>query len=265
MDFILSHIGYFAAAFGLGIVSNLHCVGMCGPIALALPLNRRNNWTASGGIMIYSVARGLGYAILGIIVGTIGMTADLIGVLQWLSVGAGLMIMLFAWKGYYNFSPKLASFNQKVTNQLKKQFQHKGRGNKKLFSFGFVNAFLPCGMVYFALIGAMSTGSMLAGGMYMFVFALGTAPGFIALAIMKNRFSGFGFFSKKMVVASLITIVGAGMVLRGLNLGIPYISPKMEIVQANQELNDDNNEVILSCCSKKNQEENAECVAPSNE
>ena len=255
MDFILSHIGYFAAAFGLGIVSNLHCVGMCGPIALALPLNRRNNWTASGSIMIYSVARGLGYAILGVFVGTIGMTADLIGVLQWLSVGAGLLIILFAWKGYYNFSPKLASFNQKVTNQLKKQFQHKGRDNKKLFSFGFVNAFLPCGMVYFALIVAMSTGSMLAGGMYMFIFALGTAPGFIALAIMKNRFSGFGFFSKKMVVASLITIVGAGMVLRGLNLGIPYISPKMEIVQANQELNDDNNEVTLSCCSKKDQAE----------
>lgn len=265
MDFFLNHIGFLAAAFGLGIVSNLHCVGMCGPIALALPLNRKNNWTASGGILIYTIARGFGYALLGILVGIIGMTADLIGVLQWLSVGAGLILILFAWKGYYNFSPKLTNFNQWVTNQLKKQFQNSSKGNKKLFSFGFVNAFLPCGMVYFALIGAMSTGSMMVGGLYMFTFALGTAPGFIVLAIMKNKFSGFGLFSKKIVVAALISIVGAGMVLRGLNLGIPYISPKMELVQANEITDDEQKEVVLSCCSNKNEANNSSCEEPKNE
>lgn len=264
MDFFLTYIGFFATAFGLGIVSNLHCVGMCGPIALALPLNRSSNWSASKGILVYSVARGFGYAILGVLVGIIGMTANLIGMLQWLSVAAGLIIIFLAWKGYYNFSPKFAKFNQWITNQMKKQFQTNRKGNGQLLSFGFVNAFLPCGMVYFALIGALSTGSMLAGGMYMFIFALGTAPGFIILAVMKNKFSGFGVFSKKVVIASLITVVGAGMVLRGLNLGIPYLSPKMELVQANQTEKNENEQAVLSCCSGKDQSNTDKCDAPKN-
>ena len=94
------------AAFSLGLVTNLHCIGMCGPIAMALPLNRKSQWTAAGGITSYSIGRSLGYAVLGVVVGLIGVSATLLGVLQWISIVSGVLIVVFAWGHFYNFSSR---------------------------------------------------------------------------------------------------------------------------------------------------------------
>ena len=88
----------FISAFVLGIVSSLHCIGMCGPIALAIPLNRNSKTEAFIGVIEYNFGRILTYTTLGLIVGYIGLGIQLIGFLQGLSIIAGIFIILYAWR-----------------------------------------------------------------------------------------------------------------------------------------------------------------------
>lgn len=240
-------------ALTLGLVSNFHCLGMCGPISLALPINRKNSLTKILGISYYTIGRGFGYASLGVIVGLIGMSASLLGVLQWLSIASGILIVIFAWRGYFNFGLNNSFFSRRV-QKFMSSFLQKSKSKKNglsLISFGFVNAFLPCGMVYVALLSALNFGNVGNAMLFMFAFAIGTAPGFLILALFK----GFKtrFFTKKIVVASLVSIVGLLMIVRGMDLGIPYLSPKMEITNVNEP--DKKQEASMSCCSKTSCEE----------
>lgn len=233
-------------AFSLGLISNLHCLGMCGPIAMALPLDHRSNLRKIKGIGLYSFGRSIGYSILGIIVGVIGMSAELLGVLQWLSIISGAIIILFAWRGYYNIGQGNNFFTKFIQQVMRKFLKSPAKkGNSSLLSFGFVNAFLPCGMVYAALFTAMNYGSVWNAFVFMFVFGLGTSPGFFAIAVLK--FFKTPFLGKKIIVASLVSIVGLFMIVRGLNLDIPLVSPKMQITKKE---NKESTEVSFSCCSK---------------
>jgi sulfite exporter TauE/SafE len=242
-------------ALSLGLLSNLHCIGMCGPLSLALPLDRSSYWTISGGIFTYTLGRSLGYAGLGILVGIIGLTADIAGALQWLSIISGAFIILFAWRGYYSFTPKLAGFNafigQKLGQLFKKQSEQKS--TRRLLGIGILNAYLPCGMVYVAMLSALNTGSIQHAALFMFFFGIGTLPGFIGLALLRSKITHVSLFNNKAVIASLITGVGILIILRGMNLGIPMISPKTDMTEVVHS--DDNQpqseEVTMSCCSKK--------------
>lgn len=247
--------GIILIALSLGLIANLHCIGMCGPISLALPLNRKNVLTTTFGIFIYTFGRSFGYASLGLIIGFIGLSANLIGVLQWLSIISGVLIILFAWKSYYNQAPQIGKLNAFISKSMGKIFKiksEKGK-NKRLLSFGIINAFLPCGMVYIALLSAMNTGSISNSALFMIFFGLGTAPGFIVLALLKNKIFKWNFLSKKIVIASLVSIVGLVIMLRGMNLGIPYISPKMELA-ANTHSSESDEEMVVSCCSESKKE-----------
>ncbi|WP_107037691.1 sulfite exporter TauE/SafE family protein [Brumimicrobium mesophilum] len=250
-----SIINIVILAFTLGLVTNLHCIGMCGPISMALPLNRKSKATISGGITSYSLGRSLGYTIMGLIVGIIGLSASLLGVLQWLSILSGIIIIFFAWGAYYKGNGKVTWFNKVVMRTMSKFLQAKPSGTPKLIGIGFINAFLPCGMVYVALGFALTMGSVQKAMIYMFVFGLGTLPGFIFLGVLKDFFARIGFFNRKFVFATLISIVGLFMVIRGLNLGIPYVSPKIEMMIAKGEkekIGDPRMEVKMTCCSSKN-------------
>lgn len=247
------------AAFSLGLVTNLHCIGMCGPIAMALPLNRKSKWTIAGGITSYSVGRSLGYASLGIIVGLIGVSATLLGVLQWISIISGILIVVFAWGHFYNISSRGSIINKWVMRGMSKLLKNKSKKSNpsRLLGIGLINAFLPCGMVYVALLGALNAGNLANSTLFMFVFGIGTLPGFIFLGALKDTFAKLTFFNKKIVLASLVSIVGVFMILRGMNLGIPYISPRMEMVMAKHsksspQENQDALEIeaTMSCCSK---------------
>jgi len=111
-------------------------------------------------------------------------------------------------------------------------------------------------MVYIALISALNAGIVQNSMIYMFFFGLGTLPGFIFLGVLKDFFARISFFNRKFVLASLISVVGLFMVIRGLNLGIPYVSPKIEIMMAKEEDNADDKPKIrakMSCCSTKDE------------
>lgn len=234
----------------LGITSNLHCIGMCGPIAMAIPVNRKSNWTILSGVLQYNFGRILTYALLGIIVGSIGITIETLGFLQWLSIFAGIFLILFAWRKWFSakFLSKIPSFGVQslISKGLGKVIRSKSPF--KIWFLGMLNGFLPCGMVYAALINALLAGNPSGSSYAMIAFGIGTLPSMIAVGFAANRINANMRQKFNKVVPYLLTIVGILIVLRGMNLDIPYISPKVSI-KTTKVTNEP--EVEMSCCHKK--------------
>jgi hypothetical protein len=245
----------FIPAFILGVISNLHCLGMCGPIALAIPLNRSSKSAMLFGILQYHLGRVLVYAILGYIVGYIGMGIKLFGVLQAISIIAGIGIIIYAWRKKINFTKiKLPSFlctlslskGHFVTMSLLSQSMGKimhSESPLKLFLLGALNGLLPCGMVYTALITAVVLGTPLLSATSMLAFGLGTLPGLVAFSLFAQQLGNPMRSKINRYLPYLITVVGLLIILRGMNLNIPYISPKVSFSEEKKE-------VIMDCCHK---------------
>ncbi|MDX1652554.1 MAG: sulfite exporter TauE/SafE family protein [Brumimicrobium sp.] len=248
-------IALIVAGLSLGLISSLHCMGMCGPIAFALPLNRKNKWTIAAGITSYSFGRSTGYAFLGFLIGFIGISASLLGILQWISIISGVLIILFAWFRYFENPFKSGKLYRGVI-RIMSRFLNASKGNKKwskLMIIGLLNAFLPCGMVYLALLAALNAGNVLNSAVFMFAFGLGTLPAFVFLASLKRFFQSFALLNRKIVIAGMVSLLGLIIIIRGMNIGIPYISPKIETKTRTAVNNEQkkNSQIVteLSCCS----------------
>lgn len=220
------------SAFILGLLGSFHCMGMCGPIAFMLPVDRTNTLKKFTQTLIYHFGRLLAYALIGLVFGLVGKSLYLFGFQQQLSIVIG-SLMIFAVLlpqnifQRYNFSRPL----YKVINTLKANM---GKAFKKktadtFLTIGFLNGFLPCGLVYMAVFGALAANSALKGSLYMVLFGLGTVP-LMTLAIYLGKFIN-STVKKRIQKAIPITVVIIGIlfILRGLGLGIPYISPKPAI------------------------------------
>lgn len=241
----------------LGITSNLHCIGMCGPIAMAIPVDRTSNWTILGGILQYNLGRILTYSLLGILVGSIGVTIETFGFLQWLSIIAGVFMILFAWRKWLaaKLDANLPMFGIQrwVGHGLGKVIA--SRSPFKIPLLGMLNGMLPCGMVYVAMINALLAGNPLSSAGAMAVFGLGTLPAMIAVGFAANRISASVRQKINRAVPYMLTVVGLLIVLRGMNLDIPFISPKVSVIKTeNKKENSIKEEpqVEMSCCHKKN-------------
>lgn len=240
----------------LGLSSSFHCVGMCGPIAMAIPANRKNNWTLSFGILSYNLGRILTYAILGLIVGNIGLSLTTFGIMQWISILAGIGLILFAWKKVIG---RIIPFSgsSKLTTFIAQNIGKVMRSNSvfKLPLLGMLNGLLPCGMVYVALTNAILAGSPINGALSMLFFGLGTIPAMFAIAYFANKITGKVRQKINTAIPYILTIVGVLVVLRGMNLDIPYISPKVQLTEMKNENNTSEQapapEVKMSCCHSK--------------
>lgn len=233
----------------IGLTSNLHCIGMCGPIALAVPLNRENNFTILGGILQYNFGRILTYSILGALVGTIGITANTFGFLQWLSIITGALLIVYAWRKWLGskIDQKLAI--PAISNVVSKNIGRLMRSQSpfRLPVLGGLNGLLPCGMVFFALGNALLAGSPLQSALAMTAFGLGTLPSMMFVAFAANRIGNSLRAKLNTAVPYMLTIVGLLIILRGLNLKIPFISPGVKTVQTEEKAE----EVEMSCCHSK--------------
>ena len=78
----------------LGLLGSFHCVGMCGPLALSLPINSNSSLAKFFGALLYNCGRVVTYSFFGLIFGIIGRSVALFGFQQWLSVIAGVLIIL---------------------------------------------------------------------------------------------------------------------------------------------------------------------------
>lgn len=218
------------AALVLGLFGSLHCVGMCGPIALALPLRRDNAWAMNAGMLRYHAGRSFTYAALGLLSGLAGSAVSWAGGQQTLSLVAGGLILLVSIAGIFGRRIEMSrTFSRPfafVRNKLARFFGNPRPGAQ--FSIGLLNGLLPCGLVYAALAGASATGNAASGALFMFLFGIGTVPALYALSLAGNRISDLWRGRLRKAVPVFVAIMALLLVLRGLGLGIPYISPKFE-------------------------------------
>jgi sulfite exporter TauE/SafE len=215
-------------AFIFGLLSSFHCIGMCGPIAMMLPIDRNNQAKKITQIITYHIGRLFAYSTIGFIFGMLGKGFLLAGMQQKTSVFIGLamiLVILIPEKivTNYNFSKPIFKVISKVKTTLGSQFKNKTY--KSLFTIGLLNGFLPCGMVYVALFGAIAMQSPTLGVLYMILFGLGTVP-LMSSVVYLNSFLTISIRNKiQKAIPYVGVFIGIVFILRGLGLGIPYISP----------------------------------------
>ena len=216
------------SALFFGLISSLHCIGMCGPIAMMLPVERNNPSKKATQIFTYHLGRLSAYGTIGFIFGLLGKGFFMAGIQQQLSIFIGvamICIVLIPEKIFakYNFSKPVFKLISKIKTTLGSQFKNKSY--KSLFTIGLLNGFLPCGMVYVALFGAIAMQSPTLGVLYMVLFGLGTVP-MMSSVVYLNSFLSVPIRNKIQKVIPYVAIcIGILFILRGLGLGIPYVSP----------------------------------------
>lgn len=228
-------------AFTLGLFGSFHCIGMCGPIALALPIGSFSVSKKLLSILLYNFGRVTTYSVIGLIVGLIGQSISLVGFQQYLSITLGSILIIGVVSNYFlpnKHRSRLSDtkFLKYVKSKLSILFQKKNISS--IYLIGVLNGFLPCGFVYIAVAGAIATGSYLESSKFMAAFGLGTIPVMI-VANFAGMFININLRNYiKKLVPLFVLVMGLLLVLRGMNLGIPYVSPKADI----------ENESVAPCC-----------------
>jgi sulfite exporter TauE/SafE len=212
----------------LGMVSSLHCIGMCGPIAMMLPVNRSNPTVKALQILLYHAGRLTAYGSLGLLFGLLGRGLYLAGMQQEFSIITGIimiaMIMIPEKKlAEYNFSKPVYKVIANIKAGLGAQF--KKRNLKTFYITGILNGYLPCGLVYAALFGALAMQDTAYGMFYMILYGMGTVP-LMSIIVYSASFLRNNIrtaFSR--LVPYMVVFVGMLFIVRGLGMDIPYISP----------------------------------------
>lgn len=215
------------SAILFGLLGSFHCLGMCGPIALMLPIDRRNKVKGFFQMMSYHFGRLISYSIIGLLFGILGTGFHLLGFQQQISILMGtvmILLIIFPKLGKKNIlNKKISSLVLRVKSRLGKELQKKQ--NDTFFLLGFFNGFLPCGLVYMAVLGALTSTKIITSVNYMFLFGLGTIPLLSALLFIGNFAKGnFRNFINKSIPV-FVVIIGVLFIFRGLGLDIPYLSP----------------------------------------
>ncbi len=228
------------SAFILGILGSFHCLGMCGPIAFMLPVHKSNSLQKFFQIFLYHFGRLLAYSIIGLFFGLIGKSLHIFGLQQGLSIGIGVVMIVVVLIPSsivlkYNFSKPIYQGISKVKTALGTALKKKTPDT--FLTIGFLNGFLPCGLVYMAVFGAIASGHLIESSLYMILFGLGTIPLMTLAVYVGNFLNGKIRLRVQKAIPVFIIIIGLLFILRGMGLGIPYISPKpiTELVSADFE------------------------------
>lgn len=216
------------SAIIFGLLGSFHCIGMCGPIAFMLPVDRSNSLKKITQISTYHLGRLLAYAILGLVFGLVGKSLYLFGMQQQLSIAIGIVmivIILIPAKTFnqYNFSKPIYKLIGKIKSGLGQALKRKSADT--FLTIGFLNGFLPCGLVYMAVFASITMQSATNGSLYMVLFGLGTIP-LMTAAIYIGKFLNSSLKQRiQKAIPVFVVIIGLLFIIRGLGLGIPYLSP----------------------------------------
>lgn len=211
-----------------GLLGSFHCVGMCGPIAFMLPVNRTNSTKKVFQIFTYHFGRILAYSIIGLVFGLVGKSLYIFGLQQQLSIGIGILMIVVVLTptrifNKYNFSKPIFKIISKVKSALGQAFKKKTADT--FLTIGFLNGFLPCGLVYMAVFASLAMEGALKGSLYMALFGIGTIP-LMTSAIYLGKFLNATIKQRiQKAIPVFVVIIGLLFIIRGMGLGIPYLSP----------------------------------------
>jgi len=238
LSVMMSFPEIIVSALIIGLAGSIHCVGMCGPIMLALPFDQDNWLNRFISNFVYFIGKALTYAFMGLALGFMGASVFPKEWQQWISIGSGVLILLLIWLPILFKSKSQSAFQAKIVKTM--GIWMKKRGLFAQFVLGGINGLLPCGLVYVALAASVSAGGVLQSGLFMFVFGLGTMPLLFLIGISRQTL-GFKFRNTlNKAIPYVATILALLFILRGLSLGIPFISPdfaKMEKMEMMKKSN----------------------------
>ena len=220
-------------AFLIGFGGSVHCIGMCGPIVLAIPVKNLGFNTVLINRLVYNLGRITTYGTMGLIIGVVGLGVQMVGIQKYVSivVGAGLILyILFSAKRLPVVS-RIKVFDR-ILLKFKLLFSRKlslsGRSNN--FFIGMLNGLLPCGLVYVALVNSLLVTSPWEGFVFMSVFGLGTLPALFILPFTTRFFNFRPLARLKKIVPFLIFGLGVFLVIRGINFDDPFFTSQSEII-----------------------------------
>lgn len=220
---------FLLAAISLGFFGSFHCIGMCGPIALAIPIYGRGGFYKTVSILLYNSGRIVTYSLLGVFFGLVGQGFALAGLQQILSVTLGVLILLallLPQQMVLKYSLTNKFFNlftilkSKLANQLAK------KELSSLFVLGALNGLLPCGLVYIAIAASIASTSVLHAALFMAFFGLATVPLMFSISYFSNLISIWFRNKIRKTIPYIIATMAILLIVRGLNLNIPYLSPE---------------------------------------
>lgn len=220
------------SALIFGLLGSFHCVGMCGPIAFLLPLDRKNKNKRIFQLISYHAGRLFTYGFIGFVFGLVGKSLNLFGIQQQLSIiiGAGMIAMILIPTrifNRYNFSKPIYKAIAKVKSAMGAELKKKDPST--FFTMGFLNGLLPCGLVYMAVFGSLASGGASYGALYMILFGLGTVPLMTTAIYLGNFLKGQVKRRILKVIPVFVVLIGLLFILRGMGLGIKYISPSEQV------------------------------------
>ena len=234
---------YLLFGFLIGLASNIHCIGMCGPLVFALPIDRSTKFKSILSVVKYNFGRVFSYSFLGMFVGMFGFSILLFSTMQWLSILSGILIIGMAWSDKVEQWPIIGIWTKNMSRLIQVIFQK----TKELplayrsFSFGLANGLLPCGLVYLGLSNALASGNLITSILSMTAFGIGTLPAMFIMPLMAQ--SNWKVRIPKPIIAMLLTLIGTLTIIRGMNFGIPCISPKIHI-----DSNESHTSPSIECC-----------------
>jgi sulfite exporter TauE/SafE len=218
-------------AFTFGVVGSFHCIGMCGPIAFALPLSKAR-FKRIAEILVYNSGRIVVYTFGGFCFGLLGKGLMVAGLQQFFSVSIGVVLILAALFPYWGKRLNRLSFPfYRLSSQLKMSFHYLigKKAYSTFFTIGLINGLLPCGLVYLAIAGSMLSEGPFQGAMYMMWFGMGTFPLMALVSLSKFSIRPQLRVKVQAVLPIVIVVFGLLFIIRGLNLDIPYISPELDV------------------------------------
>lgn len=209
----------------MGLTGSLHCAGMCGPIIWVMPFQQLHGWRKAVGLFLYHFGRISIYALLGWLLFTF-KSAFHPGWQQWISLTLGALFLGF---GLLYFIPAarmrvMLPWTGFVQRQLAQHLSYPYP--ERLFLLGALHGMLPCGLVYMALATVSSAQSAIEAISLMYAFGAGTVPMLLLVSFFRSTVTPITTLILRKWTPVLILAFGCMFLLRGANLGIPYLSPK---------------------------------------
>ncbi len=233
----MSTIDIIFLSMGMGLLGSIHCMGMCGPLVLGIFKDTLSSKPYN--YFLYHFGKLMAYGTLGFGFGLLGKSLHLFISQQQLSILTGALLLL-----YYIIN-KMSGFNEKMTHLSTTTYNRiKTFTNQmplpKFYLLGFLNGFLPCGLVYLAATSSIATGHVLKSILWMVGFGIGTIPSLTLILWLSRMFQSKFNPILSQIYQQLTLVLAVLLILRGLNLGIPYISPKYNPVE----------EKVSKCCHR---------------
>lgn len=233
--------------FLIGFLGSVHCIGMCGPIALMIPTSK-NPFLKFFQIITYNLGRVFTYSLFGLFFGLVGESVRVMEIQQIVSIVVGALLILIVLGTLFSYHKAANRANKWVTqlfHPIKKKFGALlTKERKNLLAIGVLNGFLPCGLIYFALAASITANSIGGSILFMAAFGLGTLPAMLVFMYFKSAINQRINISK--IVPYMLLAMGMILVIRGMNLGIPYLSPEIQQTEIGEE-------TLGGCCTADKQ------------